>query len=445
MANRGIISSSSGFNSEGDAGNIIIQAEDLKVLGDIDSETWGSGNGGLVNISVTECIELLKGGRISSSTNGEGNAGSVIIQSKDIRINGQGESTLIASTASHASKGNAGEIEIKVNESIELLGGAGIAASTGSEGNAGSIVIESSELRIDGQRCSAEILTGIDSRALEESEGYVGDVFISANTITIQNEGQISIAALNTLPHDRLSEVPDSLIRIVGKSVYFDKNAKISAESIGNVPAADLYVDANDLKIENESRITTKSIDADGGSVIIGGERIILRDGLITTSVEGISGDGGDIIVAGSSVKPSNVIMLYGGFIQANTTAESAFGGDIFINAKAVIAENGLLEVGGLKGQVFEPGSSINVIQAAAPGGEQGNIAITAPNLDISGALINIAADFSEPAKMATDPCSAAAIKMPSSLVLCGHGGIAEGPDDPLDGSFERRWLELRK
>ncbi|MFH0730566.1 MAG: hypothetical protein V2B19_30005 [Pseudomonadota bacterium] len=108
--------------------------------------------------------------------------------------------------------------------------------------------------------------------------------------------------------------------------------------------------------------------DPTSGSV---GKVIDLRDSLITSSVTGIAGNEGDITLKGTAGTPAKALILEGGFIQANAPA-GARGGDIFIDALAVVPEGGALEVGGLERRHFEPGGGKNIIQAAAPGGEQG-------------------------------------------------------------------------
>ena len=431
---------SSGTYGLGRAGMVKVRAKELMIDGTggesftgISSEanSKSEGNAGTVDVVVAGSIEAVNGARISSSTFAKGDAGTVKIQARDIRLEGGNEFAVIGSFAGQDADGGAGSVYVSAKSSIALIEGGYISTHTFSEGDAGRIEINSSELFIDGK--NKQNATGVFSSTQEGAIGYVGNIAVFCDHLEILNNGQISIAARNTLPDNQLSEVPDSLIKIEANSVHLDQNTKISAESSGNVPAAAIYINANDLKVEKESRITTIAIDADGGSITVNGKVIMLRHGLITTSVEGISGDGGDIIVAGSSVSPSNVIILDGGFIQANTAAENACGGDIFIDARAIIAESGLLEVGGAERRVFNPGSGVNVIQAAAPGGEQGDIAISAPDLDISGALVNIEAGFYNSVRMATDPCRAAAMSMHSSLVLCGQGNIPAGPGNALD------------
>jgi len=337
------------------------------------------------------------------------------------------QGTGIMSDANPNSEGNAGTVTVTVDDLLEMFNGAAISCGTWGKGNAGSVTVNAKSLNINGE-------SGISSSATSTATGYVGDVIVNADDIALMNKGKISISADQTLPEDRLDEMPQNSISINTKNLHLDKDSKITAESTANVPAGAIQIEAGNLVVENNSRITTSSNDADGGHINIQGDDIILMDGLVTTSVEGLSGDGGDITIEGFS--PADVLVLSGGFVQANTAAQGASGGNIFINAKAVIAENDDLQVGGQQRQEFESGSGKNVIQAAAPGGEQGTIDITAPDLDISSALTNLSAQFVDPLQLPMDPCLAAGGAEASSLVLFGRGGIPEGPDEPSAVSF---------
>jgi hypothetical protein len=81
-------------------------------------------------------------------------------------------------------------------------------------------------------------------------------------------------------------------------------------------------------------------------------------------------------------------------------------------------------EVGGLQRQEFEAGSGRNVIQAAAPAGNPGNLSLSSPELDISGSLVGLSGRPIENAGLAEDPCVAAWKKDASSLVAAGRGGV---------------------
>ena len=330
-----------------------------------------------------------------------------------------------------------------VNGCLEIVNGADISSSTWSEGDAGEVNVKAGTLNIDGQGNQA----GIQSLAGMDSNGYVGNVSITADQMTILNNGQVSIAALQPISDKNGHGIPERSLHIDTQTLFLNQNAGITAESKGNMPAAAIELNTGRLVMEHGSCITTSAEEADGGPITIQSDTLVVRDALITTSVTGTSGNGGDIVLTGRENDPSDAIVFSGGFVQANTAAVAAHGGDIFINARAVIAEGDALLVGGGQRQIFEPGKGLNVIQAAAPGGEQGTIEITAPELDISGSLVHTAVGFIEPVQLATDPCSVAGGQGINSLVLLGAGGIPADSGDSLliDPGNERLDQLLKK
>ena len=420
----------------GNAGNITISAGEFKIDGQgaqnlftgitSQASAGSQGDAGTVKVDVTGLLELINGAEISSSTWSEGNAGSVSVCSGGLKMDNRGindQLTGIVSQAYPYSQGNAGKVTVQVDSVLALFDGAAISSSTWSEGSAGNVSINALNIAINGEN------TNIACLAKEAATGYVGSIQIKAADITISNGGQINTAAYQTLPADRISEIPATLISIDADQLHLTDGAQITAESTINVPASAIEIQAQNIVVENESQITTSSNDGDGGPITIQGAVIILQQGLVTTSVEGLSGNGGDITITGRS--PADVLVFEEGFIQANTAAKGASGGNIFIDARAVIAEADRLAVGGQERQIFEPGTGLNVIQAAAPGGEQGTIHITAPELDISGSLVNLAANYIEPVRLATDPCTAVGGEKASALVIEGRGGMPAGPDEP--------------
>ncbi len=433
--------------AEGDAGQVSIHAGSLRMQGygpfsGIKSHAQSfEGSAGSVLLTVDGLLELLDGAVISGNTWSDGDAGGITIHAGDLRIDNRGVEnrfTGILSSA-EAGSGNAGAVKITVDRRLEILKGAAITSGTWSAGDAGSVMIEAGELVIDG---AYPQFTGVACRAEQEAAGGVGNVKITADDVSIRNQGHISIGAGQTLTDDQLAEIPEAMLRVNAGRLHLDTEARITAESAGNVPAAPVYVTAAELVVENGARITTSSVDTDGGPITIEGETVFLRDGLVTTSVEGTAGDGGNISVSGRGGNPADVLVFDGGFVQANTAAAGARGGDIYIDAGAVIAEGGKLAVGGAVRQTFEPGSDRNIIQAAAPGGEQGTIRVTAPELDISAALLTIVSGFAESVQPLGDPCRIVTGRAAGSLVLRGHGGMPASPDKPAVVSFDERRLE---
>ena len=155
----------------------------------VGSATSDHGNAGDISISAsTDSVSISGGSIVGSATLDHGNAGDISISASTLKIesmdeNAQRQSGLITSTIGD---GNAGDIELKIHESIEISGNSRIFTSTvaadsqllGSppnKGNAGKILIESGSLKLkDGAT--------IDSSSFL-SEGIGGNISITTKEL----------------------------------------------------------------------------------------------------------------------------------------------------------------------------------------------------------------------------------------------------------------------
>ncbi len=431
---------SSGTFAVGEAGSVAIRAEALRIDGKgtttgvfSTAEPDSSGNAGSIGVTVAGLLELLDGAVISSNTSAAGDAGDIAVRAEALRIDGGGTLDLVTGIGSIAGtgSGDAGSVTVEVAGRAELLDGAQV--STESDGgDAGTVSLHAADLLIDGRGRS----TGMSSRALTNATGHVGSIDVEVGGLEVLGGGEITIDADQTLAFGDAAGDRASHIRIAADSLSMD-GGRISARSTGNVPASRIDISAGEMSIEGVSRITTESNQADAGPITIDvADLLWLRNSEITTSVLGETGDGGDITLR------SDFVILEGGFVQANTAAQGARGGNILIDARALVASQGVVEIGGAQRQVFEPGSGRNVIQAAAPGGEQGLINITAPELDITASLVPLATPFDDPDDLITNACLTAAGEQASSLVERGAGGVPAAAAAPAVVSFAGRRLD---
>ena len=429
----------------GDAGTILVHAGDLRMEGGdfwssyIASDTmYALGSAKNVDVVVDGTLELYNGAYISSSSKwAQGNAGCVSVRASNLRMDGMNNmlTRIFADTLGELGgtdlKSNAGQVDVTVENTLEIYNKAAISSTANTAGNSGGVNISATKLKIDG----------LDSKISSSSyfSGFVGDISIMADHVSILNGGSVSISHYGTLTPEGMEAFQKGKLSIDTHSLLLKDGSDISASSSHNSPASDIFLTISDsmvvegttlfsilenIEIQKTSRISTKANTGDGGNITIDSPTTLLRDGQITTS--SMTGSGGDISLA------SDVLVLDTGFIQANAE-EGALGGDIFINADAVVASGDNLLVGGKEPQSFEPGSGRNIIQAAAPGGEQGSIEVTAPELDIAASLVRAEADFSRPSDLATDPCSASGGQGINSLVLEGRGGMPLLAEDLLD------------
>lgn len=437
----------SSTSAEGDAGSVTLDVGAMRIdRAGVSSEAnpGSTGAGGPVSVNVARHLEILTGGVISSSTFSAGDAGSVSITARSLRIDGNAERlyTGIASETAQGS-GDAGSVSITVSEQLELSGGGVISSDSSGAGRGGRIEISADTLRIAGFGSDVTeiagqpiagpdnfgVLSGVVAGALPSSNGQVGGIDISARQIELIDGGAITIRAWPTLSEEALAEVEPRTLRLSADQLSLSGSSWIAASAFGNTPGHAIDIDVADWVILDRSQISTSANENDGGAIQINADQgIELTDSLVTTSVTGRSGDGGNIALRTSTT------LMSGGFVQANAPA-GARGGDISVASRSLIAEQGLLEVGDSERQVFEAGHLTNIIQAAAPGGEQGTIEITAPELDLSGALLGLSTQLQNPVRLAADPCTAASGSSLSSLLELGRGGL---PSSPAEASSPR-------
>ncbi|MBF0413228.1 MAG: filamentous hemagglutinin N-terminal domain-containing protein [Desulfamplus sp.] len=406
---------SSNTESKGKAGNIFVNAGSMKIDGQgsdyytrisSNAEKNSEGNAGTIEITAADLLELINGAEISSSTKSKGDAGNVKVNAGNIKIDGQGSTvyTRIATNAETGSEGKAGDIEIAAAGLFEIVNGGETTSNTSAKGNAGNVVVNAADIKIDGQ--GTKYFNGIASRANKDSQGYVGNISINADSVNLINGSEISIDAYQTLPEEKLADMPEQSITLNTKRLTVESESKITSESTQNVPASDININS---------------------------DTIYLHDGLITTSVEGTNGDGGNINI-NDEADPADILVMQNGFIQANSKAKGGTGGRITINADRLLKESdATLEIGGDEIQQFQAGSKRNIIQAAAPEGNPKNDDIKSPTvpINIGASIINADSKTAKPVEMAENYCRFIGTKKASRLTRGGRGGIPPMLSEP--------------
>jgi filamentous hemagglutinin family protein len=405
----------------GNAGTILVRAAELDLdsrasIGSNSSVLETPGNAGDIRIEVAGRLQLTEGAGISGSTYSTGRASTVVVQAGTLRL----DDASIASTSGQYVTSEAGIIRVEVDGMLSLENDSRIATDTLSAGDAGTVTALADALRL---------LSGseISSAADRDATGQVGTVDIQVRDLSIEDGARISIEARQI--QTDAPEISDAAgIRLMAERLSLDQGA-ITAESTGRVPAGVIQIQANDLRLINAGRITTEATQDQAGPITISGGRLWLTDSLITTSAFGETGNGGDITLT------PEYLILDGGFIQANT-AMGARGGDIRIDSRALITSENQVEIGGAVRRTFTTDSDRNIIQAAAPGGEQGTIAVSSPDLDITAALVPLATAFDDPDDLLTDLCQNLGGSAASSLIERGAGGLPPAPQTPASVSF---------
>ncbi len=339
LSNGGVINSVT--FGEGNAGSISIAAEQLFIdaennplfiTGVVNSALPGShGNAGPINITINQEIQLLNGGLISAKTFSQGNAGDITVSSEQLTIDGQNSNLLtgITNSAAADSHGDAGTVSISVNESIKLLNGGVINVDTFGQGNAGNVSIAAAQLSIDGQ--DSEFLTGISSSAMRNSRGNASTVFITVDeTIKLLNGG------------------------IIGAFTFGEGNA-------GNITIAaqQLMVDGQDTLNPTENNLPTTEQDLNltvlNSSITnILNNKLSNFTGIFSNTLPGSRGNAGSI-----AIEVDNDIQLLNGGLINSVTFGQGDAGNISIAADqlTIDAKNNTLFITGLVNSTLPGGN----------------------------------------------------------------------------------------
>ncbi len=395
---------------------------------------------GVIDLFNTGTLEI-NGSQLITDTFSSASAGSIVVKAETIVLD---NSSRISATAQPFTRGDAGQIEITAldtlkmtdrSEIFSLVAGQGQAAdirvsadqilmdnlatistTTSDISNAGNIVINSQNLEMESGAT-------IDSSALLLGPGL--DDAGSAGQITI-NSSRISIADdlsfITTSSFGRGGVGGDILIQ--SEQLKLSNQAEIRAISESGSDAGNITVINQQSLAVNNAAITTRADSADGGRITIQSDDILLNNGLVTTSVNGLQGDGGNINLN------SNVLLLDSGFVQANTSAINGQGGDILIQTDNLIATQQNVQIGGENRLQFQTDSSVNVIQAAAPDGVDGRIELSSTELDITGDIQNLNTRFVQLEKLENNPCRVKRGESRSSFILQGKGGQVKNASD---------------
>jgi hypothetical protein len=277
------------------------------------------------------------------------------------------------------------------------------------------VKVAAGSLLVDGS-AGVDHPSSINARAGASSFGQTGNVSVTgSDSITLSNGGELSITNLGD-SFDPASISP-TLLSVSAPNIGLSNGGQITAASSQNIAASNIQVNFGSRLSLADSAITTSAQDGNGGAIQITGSGVLsLHNAQITTSVAGLSGNGGDINVR------ANALAMDTGFIQANTAAANESGGKVNIDVDALVPSGSTLFVGGATPFTFAPGVfGFNVIQAAAPTGVSGTIQISTPVLDISGSISALTAKFLDSGGLARSPC---AILGGSSLSQVGRGGL---------------------
>jgi len=380
----------SGVQAEQNGGNIAIFADNLimKQGSTISSDTaqFSTGMGGEIKVELSQQAHLFDQSSISSIVEGTDQGGNIQLDANSVILN-DNSSLRLATQAD----GHAGNLTINSQQLTLSHGGTLDTSTVFGQGKGGHITVNSGDIKLQQ------------------------DGLISSSSFAQGNAGNIEI---NT---DHLSLINNSEINATSKATGATGGIQLSVNKL--------------LNLQNNSKVSTLADVSDGGPIQINGGTLALHHSAIITSTNGEQANGGNI---NTTVKS---LVMNGGFIQAN--AVTGRGGDIQVKADYTLASQGEVQIGQEDiRQAFSPDATLNIIQAAAPGGTSGDITINTVELNIAGELAKIESNVMVKKTIANDPCSIARNQKISSLIQLGRGGLPMKSSEGIMLPLNRHLLE---
>ena len=432
------------------AGDIVVEAKNLDIRdgGLIVNATFGSGNGGDIEVNVAETIELFNTplealvptGILANSSLGIGQAGDVKINANNLFadrgavINNNSGALILNQPSSGNVRplpgGNAGSIEVNVSNLIELIGigsngitTSGISSTAfGGSFSAGDINISTGNLVVrDGAR--------IDAATTGSGQG--GTVSIAAReSIMVSGTSPIREPAL-------INEIPSAIAATSGR-------IDLPIQATGK--AGNLNIETRQLTIQNEARIAVNSLSlGEAGNLTVMAESINFKNrGSINAST--VSGQGGNI-----TLQVDNIINLQNNSLISARATNNANGGNVTIETDFIIASpqqnNDIIAraeqgiggninitaegIFGLEERNSTPPNNTNDIDASSEFGLDGTVLINTPDVGVFQEVIE-APEIVQIQTLGANACHKREIAEASSFIITGKGGTFPQPTAPL-------------
>ncbi len=329
-----------------------------------------AGNSGKINV-LAQSLSLTDA-FIDTSTFGKGNAGDILIQTPGTvsLINSD-----IFSNVEAGGIGNGGRITIKAN-SLYLTNGAQVQtllreakdAFPAARGNAGNVNIEVSDtITIDGKQ--NDVPSAIFTEIGTGTVGKGGDIDIKANLLVVTNGAFLSSSTYGDGIGGNLS--------IGTKQLIVRDGAKIGAVTFSNSQGGNLTVNATDSVelsgVDTGLFASTEGSNTrgNGGILNVDTEQLIIRDGAQIVTSTSNNSQGGFLSVNAS--KSVEIIGARSGLFSESL--RSGIAGDIKIITPQLIIQDG---------------GSISASTARVSTGNGGNLTITSKLIEMSGTSANL-------------------------------------------------------
>jgi filamentous hemagglutinin family protein len=408
----------------------------------IGATTYGAAKGGQINIKAEESVFLSgedrrsKISRISTTTYSSGDGRKISLETKQLNL--FGGTKIIANTIG---TGQGGNINIQVSDLVKLKGsnsanfGSSIAAQSDGEmpnaGNGGTIELSAGRLQLlDGAQISAA--------TFGPGQGGQLNVKVTKNAFfSGQDKDGFSSGLLTDSNGEMENAGKGGILTLVVGDLHLTDKAEINAGTYGPAEGGSVRVRANTIKLTDGGKITalSEALGNAGQIELILTDKLIIRNGSIETKAE--SADGGNL-----SITTPSYVYLIDGQITASVSEEFGGGGNITASPQFVILDNAQMFAKAKKGEggninvtttgIYNfTGEAIEeIINASSEFGVDGVVVIDTPDNGAEEGIFALPAALFDASTIMNTPCGQRVAENPSRFVLVQSEGAANAVSD---------------
>ncbi len=337
----------------------------------ISNDTFGTGNSGSLQITATNSVELTStladGERPSSllaQSYGSGSAGNLRIDTGRLLVR---DGSVVSSNTSGSGEG--GSLQITATNSVELIGtsadrqrSSGLVVQSFGSGNAGNLRIDTSRLLVrDGAQVSVSTfnqgkggnleiiaadsvgligasadglrLSGLFAQSVGIESGDAGDLTIKTGRLLVRDGAQVSTGTFGSGKGGGLQINTSDAVEVIGTSTGGRFSSSLGAQSGGSGNAGALTIDTRRLLVRDGAVISSASSEeGTAGDINITARDTLQADnGTITTNTS--RSTGGAI-----AIKAGDIRLINNSDIRTDVDSGADDGGNITLTADSILA-----------------------------------------------------------------------------------------------------------
>lgn len=418
---------SSGPDSTGRAGNLVLRTNNLTIANgaEISTATLGAGRSGNLIVNATASIRIFGispngqlNSRLTATTDGSGDAGNMRINTNQLLLQEGGQ---VLSATFSSSRGDAGRIQVNATEHLEISGTAGnfnsqlSAASLQNERTGEIATGAAEEIKIATDRLTVNDGGGITVTTL--GGGSAGNLEIQASIVEIVGEGSVGAQRQPSVLRARtLGAGNAGSIRIEADRVTVRNGAEIAVSSLGEGRAGNLIINANQIDLA-EGNMTAETRTADlraGANIRLLTDRLLMQNQSQISARAFARANGGNLTInAGNGF----VVAAPRSDSDIIASAERGNGGTINIYSRVLLdfAERRALA-----------GNGTNDIDASSEFGQAGTVTISSPEIEIRATLPEL--PIAPINTTLAQGCQLAGEQATAQFFNTGRGGLPQNP-----------------